>query len=50
MRPNCLELVIRGPGAEPHLDRARENAEKRRREKRGAPLRGTVSLSLGLVL
>lgn len=38
MRRNCLELVIREAGAEPHLDRTRENAEKKRR-KGGSPER-----------
>lgn len=28
MRPNCFGPVIGAPGAEPHLDRARESGEK----------------------
>lgn len=36
MRPNCFGPVIGARGAEPHLDRAREKAEKRRGDKKGS--------------
>lgn len=47
MRPNCFGRVIGAPRAEPHLDRAREKAEKRRGDKKGGSPERSCQLKPG---